>query len=108
MNLPLLGSLKNVTPKQLSRFEKLRNHFRDTHKVASDLDFSEFRCNQEPCFLSESCGGVFFASQVDLEEHNRQCHVPSPSGEDGSKSRHFFTGKEFSRIAKGVRRPLAL
>jgi hypothetical protein len=71
-------ALAGIHPKPLSRKEKLRKHFRDSHKTPDDLKFIEIQCPHAPCYLGGSCGGMYFTSRHDLDKHIRHKHELEP------------------------------
>jgi hypothetical protein len=66
--------LNGLQVKTLARGEKLKKHYRDVHEAADDFDFREFQCMRELCYVSKTFGGIFFASQRELREHEKQVH----------------------------------
>ncbi|KAF1994720.1 hypothetical protein P154DRAFT_581574 [Amniculicola lignicola CBS 123094] len=66
--------LKGLCPRPFQRGAKLKKHFKDEHGV--DLDIWYFHCTHESCYLSRTCGGIFFITQDELNEHNGLFHSP--------------------------------
>jgi len=66
--------LSGLQVKTLARGEKLKKHFKDVHEVKDDFDFRDFQCLGELCYVSKTFGGIFFASQRELREHEKQEH----------------------------------
>jgi hypothetical protein len=70
--------LSGTHPKSLTRGEKLKKHFKDTHNVGDDFEFRDFQCMQELCYVSKTFGGIFFASQRELRTHEELEHTTTP------------------------------
>jgi hypothetical protein len=66
--------LSGTHPKSLTRGEKLKKHFKDTHNVGDDFEFRDFQCMRELCYVSKTFGGIFFASQRELRLHEELEH----------------------------------
>jgi hypothetical protein len=56
------------------RAEKLKKHFKKTHKASPDVDLANFQCILKPCLVGKACGGLFFVSSADLKEHHNRVH----------------------------------
>ena len=70
--------LDGLDPKALTRAEKLKKHFKDSHGVSGDMGVRDFQCTREGCYLGSSCGGIFFTSLDELNEHTRREHALVP------------------------------
>lgn len=56
-----------------NRTDKLKEHFKKSHKKQIQK-YDSFQCKERPCYAGKRFGGVFFASQDDLEQHLRNFH----------------------------------
>ena len=87
--------LNGIQSKTLTRGEKLKKHFKETHEVDDDFDFRNYQCMRENCYVSKTFGGIFFASKRELKEHEKQEHsiasTGTPLNERGANSKSAFT-----------------
>lgn len=66
--------LKGQSYRAFTRMEKLRKHFKDLHKVTAS-QWNAFQCKEDPCYVEEFCGGTWFLSKDQLNEHLRSEHT---------------------------------
>lgn len=71
-----------------TRREKLKKHIKDLHRITTESQWSTLQCREDPCYVGEFCGGTWFLSQSQLDEHLRSDHAKKNS--DGFRA----TGSE--------------
>jgi hypothetical protein len=63
------------SPGAFTRREKLKKHFKKLHRITAEPEWSTFQCVEDPCYVGEFCGGTWFLSQDELNEHLRSEHA---------------------------------
>lgn len=75
---------RDLSQNALAREEKLRDHFRQIHGSKSPLTL--IQCTLGSCLVSKVFGGVFFPSENELLQHQRQMHGNITNATDYRKS----------------------
>ena len=73
--------LNGHSSRAFTRREKLKKHFKDSHRITTEPQWSSFQCREDPCYDEEFCGGTWFFSQDQLNEHVRSEHAEGISEE---------------------------
>src|SRR5262249_34822977 len=55
--------LNGHSSRAFTRREKLKKHFKDSHRITTETQWSTFQCPVDPCYVEEFCGGTWFLSQ---------------------------------------------
>jgi hypothetical protein len=81
-----------------TRREKLKKHFKDTHRITTGPKLSTFQCLEDPCYVEELCGGTWFLSQDELNQHRLSEHGERSS--EGSRPTGSETSEYTSKMEK--------
>ena len=100
--------LNGPPSRAFTRREKLKKHFNDSHRI-TEPQWSTFQCREYPCYVEEFCGGTWFLSQDQLNQHIRSDHAERPEASEytsktGSIKVHDWTDSSSISQFKGFGR----